>query len=357
MARSGCGRRHALSSMRQQGNRGRMVWGTARRRIAIVVTTLVAVTAISIVGWFAIQPGPDLVQGEIEATEVKVASKIPARILEIAVREGDQVYAGELLVKLSSPEIVAKLDQAEAAQRAAAAQSDKAETGAREEEIRQAHNMWLRALAAADLAESTLARVTRLHRDGVLPEQRRDEAEANWKAAREAASAAQAVYDMAVTGTRSEDRQTAAALESQAAGAVTEAQAYLDETSIHAPRDGEVAVVVAEEGELVASGYPILTIVDLSDPWVTFNLREDRLNAIRIGSRIAARIPALGDKAIELEVSFISPQGAFATWRATSAAGEFDLKSFEIRARPIGPTEGLRPGMTAVVDWDAVTAP
>lgn len=330
--------------------------GTARRRVVVVVLALVAVTAISIVGWFAIQPGPDLVQGEVEATEVKVATKIPARILEITVSEGDQVEAGELLVRLSSPEIVAKLVQAEAAQRAAAAQSDKADAGAREEEIRQAYNMWLRALAAADLAESTLARVTRLYRDGVVPEQRRDEAEASWKAARKAANAAQAVYDMAHTGARSEDRQAAAALESQAAGAVTEVQAYLDETSIRAPHDGQVAVVVAEEGELVAAGFPLVTIIDLSDVWVTFNLREDRLNAIRIGTRITSQIPALNDDAVDLEVYFISPQGNFATWRATSAAGEFDLKSFEVRARPVRPTEGLRPGMSAVVDWDAVSA-
>ena len=328
--------------------------GTVRRRVVVVVLTLVAVTAISIFGWFALQPGPDLVQGEAEATEVKVASKIPARILEITVHEGDQVYAGDLLVRLSSPEIDAKLDQAEAAQRAAAAQSDKADAGAREEEIRQAHNMWLRAAAAADLAETTYARVTRLHRDGVVPEQRRDEAEAGWIAAREAANAAQAVYDMARTGARSEDRKTAAALESQAAGAVTEVQAYLDETTIRSPLDGQVAVVVAEEGELVAAGYPIVTIVDLSDVWVTFNLREDRLTAIRIGARLTAKIPALGGEAVDLEVYFISPQGDFATWRATSAAGEFDLKSFEVRARPTRPIEGLRPGMTAVVDWDAV---
>jgi len=331
--------------------------GTDRKRIGVVVAVLVAVTALSIVGWIALQPGPDLVQGEVEATEVKVASKIPARILEITVEEGDQVYAGELLVRLSSPEVVAKMDQAEAARRAAAAQSDKADSGAREEEIRQAHNMWLRALAGAELAESTLARVNRLYRDGVVPEQRRDEAEASWKAAREAASAAQAVYDMARTGARSEDRQAAAALESQAAGAVTEVQAYLDETTIRSPLDGQVAVVVAEEGELVAAGFPIVTIVDLSDVWLTFNLREDRLTAIRIGTRITAEIPALGGEAVELEVYFISPQGAFATWRATSAAGEFDLKSFDVRARPVRPTDGLRPGMSAVVDWDAMIAP
>jgi len=292
----------------------------------------------------------------VEATEVKVASKIPARVLEIAVREGDLVHAGELLVRLSSPEIVAKLDQAEAAQRAAAAQSDKADAGAREEEIRQAHNMWLRAVAAADLAETTYARVNRLYRDGVVPEQRRDEAEASWKAASEAANAAKAVHDMAVTGARSEDRRAAAALESQAAGAVMEVQAYLAETSLRAPLDGEVAVVVAEEGELAAPGFPIVTIVDLSDIWVTFNVREDRLTAIRMGSRIAVEVPALGGEAVGLEVYFISPQGDFATWRATSAAGEFDLKTFEVRARPIRPVEGLRPGMTAVVDWDAVAA-
>jgi HlyD family secretion protein len=329
---------------------------SARRRGVIVVVVLVAVIAISIVGWFAIRPGPDLVQGEVEATEVKVASKIPARILAVAVREGDQVHESEVLVTLSSPEILAKLDQAEAAQEAAAAQSGKAEAGAREEEIRQAHTMWRRAKIAADLARTTLARVTRLHRDGVIPEQRRDEAEASWESACETAFAAEAAYEVAVTGTRSEDRRTAAALESQAAGAVSEVRAYLDETTLRAPLDGEVAVVVGEEGELVAAGYPIVTIVNLADIWVTFNVREDRLSAIRMGTRIWAKIPALGDGAIELEIYFISPQGDFATWRATSASGEFDLKTFEIRARPTRPIEGLRPGMTAVVDWDAVTA-
>lgn len=270
---------------------------------------------------------------------------------------GDTVQTGETLVTLSSPEIDAKMDQAQAAQRAAAAQSDKADAGAREEEIRQAHTMWLRAVAAADLADITFGRVNRLYRDGVVPEQRRDEAEANRKASREAANAARAVYDMASTGARSEDRRAAAALESQAAGAVTEVQAYLNETSLQAPHDGEVSVVVAEVGELVAPGYPIVTVVDLSDIWVSFNVREDRLSAVRMGTRMTATVPALGGEAVELEVYFISPQGDFATWRATSASGEFDLKTFEVRARPARPTAGLRPGMTVVVDWDAVAAP
>ncbi|MDX2438038.1 MAG: efflux RND transporter periplasmic adaptor subunit [Acidobacteriota bacterium] len=329
---------------------------SVQRRVAIVVVGLVAVTAISIIGWFAVRPGPDLVQGEVEATEIKVSSKIPARVVEISVREGDSVRFGETLVTLSSPEIDAKLDQAQAAQRAAAAQSDKADAGPREEEIRRAHTMWLRAVAAADLADTTFERVNRLYHDGVVAEQRRDEAEANSKASRQAANAARALYDMASTGARTEDRRAAAALESQAAGAVTEVRAYLDETSLRAPHDGEVSVVVAEAGELVAPGFPIVTIIDLSDIWVTFNVREDRLFAIRIGSRLTATVPALGNEAIELEVFFISPQGDFATWRATSASGEFDLKTFELRARPVQPTEGLRPGMTVVVDWDAAAA-
>ncbi len=212
--------------------------------------------------------------------------------------------------------------------------------------------MWLRAKNAADLADTTAARIQRLYRDGVVPEQRRDEAAANRQAAREAANAARAAYDMALSGARGEDRRSAAALEDQAAGAVTEVRAYLDETRLVAPIDGEVSVVVSKNGELAAAGFPILTILDLDDMWASFNLREDRLGAIRMGSRFTVRVPALGDEDVELEVSYIAAQGDFATWRATSAAGGFDLKTFEVRARPVAPVAGLRPGMSAIVNWD-----
>lgn len=321
------------------------------KRLIRTAAILAIIIVVIVFGWIAVKPTPDLVQGEFESTEIRVAGKIPARIEKIHVREGDTVRRGDLLVSLSSPEIEAKLDQAEAAHAAATAQREKADSGAREEEIRGARNLWLRAKHAADLADTTAGRVQRLYRDGVVPEQRRDEAEANRLAAMEAANAARASYDLALSGARSEDRRSAAAIESQAAGAVSEVQAYLDETRLIAPIDGEVSVVVAENGELAAAGFPILTILDLQDTWVSFNLREDRLGAIRMGRRFHARVPALGDQSVELEVSFIAAQGDFATWRATSAAGGFDLKTFEVRARPIAPVEGLRPGMSAIVDW------
>ncbi len=242
---------------------------TRRARIARTLALFVVLIVVVVFGWIAVRPTPDFVQGEIEATEIRVAGKIPARIETVHVREGDQVRRGDLLVSLSSPEIEARLEQAEAAQAAASAQRDKADIGAREEEIRQAYNLWLRATHASELADTTAGRIDRLYRDGVVPEQRRDEAVAAWKSAREAADAARAVYDMASSGARSEDRRSAEALAHQAAGAVNEVRAFLDETSLVAPIDGEVSVVVAEDGELAAAGFPILTLIDLSDVWVS----------------------------------------------------------------------------------------
>ncbi len=321
------------------------------KRLVRTAAILAVLVVVFVFGWIAVRPTPDLVQGEFEATEVSVAGKIAARIETIHVREGDTVHRGDLLVSLSSPEILAKLDQAEAAHAAATAQREKADSGARVEEVQAARNMWLRAQAAADFADTTAARVERLYRDGIIPAQQRDEAVAQRKAAQEAANAAQATYDMALNGARSEDRRSAKALENQAAGVVTEVRSYLSETRLVAPIDGEVSVVVADSGELVAAGYPVLLLLDLRDTWVSFNLREDRLGNIRMGRRFRARVPALGDEEVELEVSYIAAQGDYATWRATSAAGGFDLKTFEVRARPVGPVEGLRPGMSAIVDW------
>ncbi len=324
--------------------------------LVTVLAIVVIVVVVIVVGWIVVHPAPDLVQGEAEATEIKIATKIPARVQRIHVAEGDRVGHGDVLVTLASPETEAKLAQAEAAREAATAQRDKADTGAREEEIRQAYNVWQRAKHAAELAETTAGRVERLYADGVLPEQRRDEAVARWKSAREAAEAARAVYDMARSGTREEDRRAAEALAAQAAGAVTEVEAYLAETRLESPIEGEVSVVVAEEGELAAAGFPLMTLLDLSDIWVSFNLREDRLGALRMGSRMWARIPALADREVEVKVSYIAAQGDYATWRATSASGGFDLRTFEVRARPLAPVEGLRPGMSAIVDWDRLVA-
>lgn len=297
------------------------------------------------------RPRPETLQGEADATKVDVAAKVAGRLATIDVKEGDTVARGALIATIESPEIRAKLDQAEAAKAGAVAQRDKADRGAREEEIRAARSQWDRAKHAAELAETTFGRLERLARDGVVPKQRRDEAEAQRKTSRDAAEAARAVYDMAVAGARREDRAAAAALVTRAEGAVDEVKAFLDETKVVSPAAGEVYRRNAEPGEIVPAGFPIVTLVDLSDVWVTFQVREDRLARLKMGASVPARFPALGDEEVPLTVTFIAPQGDFATWRATSAQGGFDLKTFEVRARPAKPLPGLRPGMSAVVTW------
>ncbi len=292
----------------------------------------------------------DLVQGEVEAAQVDVSAKISGRLADVLVEIGQRVEKGQPVARLASPEIHAKLDQAAAARAAASAQSAKADHGAREEETRAAEAQWQRAEAAAVLAQTTAERLERLHRDGVVPAQRRDEAAAGSQAARAAASAARASYDMALAGARREDREAAAALVRQAQGAVSEVEAYLGETTLLAPRAGEVSARNVEPGELTAAGFPVVTLVDLSDTWVVFNLREDRLAGVRVGDRLVARIPALGCL-VELRVTTLAPLADFATWRSTSGSGGFDLKTFELRAKPTSPVDGLRPGMSAVVDW------
>ena len=314
----------------------------------LAVPVILAAGALAL-GAMARQSSPLVIQGEVDATDVSVAAKIPGRVAQLLVQEGQSVARGDLVAILESPELDAKLAQASAAARAAEAQQQKAEHGARTEEIRAAYNQWQTAMAAAELATKTFNRVDRLHADGVLPTQKRDEAEAGRKAARETAEAARAIYDMALAGARREDRRAAAALLAQANGVVSEVEAIRKETRLRSPIAGEVALRVVEDGEVVSAGFPLVKIVDLNDPWVVFHLREDLLADIRIGSRLTARIPALADRSVTLAVDYIAPMGDFAAWRATRAQGDFDLKTFEVRARPTSPVDGLRPGMSAVV--------
>jgi HlyD family secretion protein len=325
-----------------------------RERTKGLLALAAGIAVLGLLGLAALllaRPGPETLQGEADATKVDVAAKIAGRIATIEVKEGDVVAKGDPVATIESPEIRARLDQAEAAKAGAVAQAEKADSGAREEEIRAAKSQWDRARHAAELAEVTFGRLDRLARDGVVPKQRRDEGEAQWKTSRDAADAAKAIYDMAVSGARREDRATAAALVSRATGAVDEVKAYLDEATVSCPVAGEVYRRNVEPGEIVPAGFPIVTLVDLSDVWVTFQVREDRLERLRMGSTVPARFPALGSEEIPLTVSFVAPQGDFATWRATNAQGGFDLKTFEVRARPAKPVAGLRPGMSAVVTW------
>jgi HlyD family secretion protein len=293
------------------------------------------------------------VQGETDATHVDIASKVSGRVDSIYVREGDIVRRGQLLATLDGTEIRARAQQAQAARDAAKASRDRAVHGFRSEEIRSARDNYARAAAAEAIAETTFVRYDRLMKEGVIPTQKRDEAEASYRAAREATGAAKAQYDLVQAGLRPEDRAAALAELRRAEGAVAEATSYVEDNTLKSSVDGQVMVKVVEQGELVSPGLPVLTIVDLSDQWITVNVREDRLAGLKTGDTLSAVIPALGPEHHQFTVYYISPLGSFATWRATRESGGFDVRTFEVRARPPRPLEGLRPGMSALIDWPA----
>jgi len=326
-----------------------------KKGILLVVIGVTALVVFLIVSAVLInKPRPLEVQGEMDATQIKVASKIVGRIDSLAVHKGDFVKKGQLLFTFHSPEMDAKLAQAHAALQGAVAQNKKATNGAESEDIEAAYDTYLKAEAALELAQKTYDRVNNLYKDGVVPAQKRDEAEAQYKAARETANAAKAIWNKAKKGTRIEDKEAARSLVARAEGAIDEVKSYLSETCIYAPVDGEVADIIAESGELVSAGYPVVTIVKLQDCWATFNLREDLLANIKMGSEITAKFPALGDKELKLKVTYIHALGSFATWNATKTTGDFDMKTFEVHAVPIEKAEGLRPGMSVLVNWDKV---
>lgn len=319
-----------------------------KKTLSSIIVLLAIVAFIVYTFIVVMKPQPVILQGEVEAKQFNIASKIPGRIQEVAVVKGQKVKTGDFIFSIYSPEIDAKLAEANAAHLAASAQSRKAQNGAQEEDIAAAYSVYVKAEAAALFGEKTFARVENLYKEGVVPEQQRDEAETRMKAARESANGAKAVWQKAEKGAREEDKTAAAALVKRADAAIEQVQAYLNETTIHAIADGEISGINVEEGELVSTGFPVVTILNLDNIWVTLYIREDYLRHFKIGSTFIATIPGLNND-YEFRVSYISPSGSFARWNATKTSGEFDLKSFEVEARPVKKIEGLRPGMTAVV--------
>ncbi|KAF5082846.1 Barrel-sandwich domain of CusB or HlyD membrane-fusion [anaerobic digester metagenome] len=320
--------------------------------VIIGVVIIVFVALLSVIGWFAFKPAPIVIQGQVEATEVKVATKIAGRIIQKHVKLGAQVKVGDMLIELSSPEIDAKMQQVRALGDAANAQNSKAEKGARDEQIAAAHSVYQKAVAASELAQKTFERVQNLFNEGVIPAQKRDEAETQLRVSKMNEEAAKANYEMALSATRVEDKAAARALVNQAKGAINEVQSYLGETLLASPINGEISQINAEQGELVTPGFPVVHIIDLTDCWVTFHIREDMLSKFTMGSEFSAMVPALNGQTISLRVNFIKAEADFATWRATKASGAFDLKTFEVRAQPVAVVGNLRPGMSVIVDWD-----
>nr|WP_320020944.1 efflux RND transporter periplasmic adaptor subunit [uncultured Draconibacterium sp.] len=314
------------------------------------IVVLVAIVAFIVYTFIVVtKPKPVILQGEVEAQQYNIASKVPGRIQKVAVDRGQTVKKGDFIFSIDSPEINAKLANATAARTAASAQSRKAQNGAQQEDITAAYSTYVKAEAAAQFAEKTFARIRNLYDEGVVPAQKRDEVETQMKAARETANAAKAIWQKAEKGAREEDKTAAAAMVKRADAAIAEVEAYLKETTINAIANGEVSGVNVEEGELVSTGFPVVTILDLNDIWVTFYIREDYMTHFKMGSVFKAEIPGLEGQEFDFKVKYISPSADFARWNATKTSGQFDLKSFEIEARPVNKIEGLRPGMTAVV--------
>ena len=313
------------------------------------LTLLGVIALVALVGFFMLRKGPEIIQGQAEATEYRVSSKVPGRILELKVKKGEQVKAGDTLAILEAPDILAKMAQAQAAEAAAQAQNEKAIKGARSEQIQAAYEMLQKAKAGREIAEKSYNRVKRLYEQGVMSAQKMDEASAQYNAAIATEKAADAQYTMAKNGAEREEKMAAAALVERAKGAVAEVQSYVKETYLIAQADGEVSEIFPKMGELVGTGAPIMNIVELYDMWISFNVREDLLKDLTMGAEFEAIVPALDNKVIKLKVNYMKDLGTYAAWKATKTTGQFDLKTFEVRGVPMEPVENLRPGMSVII--------
>jgi Multidrug resistance efflux pump len=315
------------------------------------VVLIAIVVLVGLIGYFILTPSEIILQGEVEANEVRVSGKLPGRILQLRAKEGDFVHAGDTLVVLDSPEIYAKLAQAVGAEEGAQAISLKAKNGTRKETIAAAKDQLDMANAAASFAKKTYDRMNGLYKKGVISAQKFDEVETQYLASQSKAQAAASQYEMALNGAQKEDKMAALAQVARAKGAVSEASSYLKETKLIAPISGEISDIYPKVGELVGTGSPLMSIVDLSDIWITFNVRENLLSKINMGDIIDAKVPALGNKEIKIRVNYIKVLGSYATWKATKITDEYDTRTFEVKAVPVNPEKNFRPGMSVIINW------
>lgn len=306
------------------------------------------IIAVAIYGFFFLNQEDNTLQGEAEVTEVRISSKVPGRIEKFFVEEGDSVRRGDTLAILSAPDVYAKLSQATAAEQGAAAQSNKAQKGARVEQINSAYEMWQKAKVGVDIAQKSFTRVQNLYNKGVTTAQKRDEAEANYNAAVATEKAAKSQYDMAKNGAEREDKEAALAMLNRAKGAVAEVDSYITETYLISPVDGRVSERFPNVGELVGTGAPIMNVTDLSKKWGTFNVREDRLEDFKIGQTLTAFVPAI-NKEVKLKVYYMKDLGSYAAWKATKTTGGYDRKTFEIRGHFVENQPDILPGMSLII--------
>ena len=314
-----------------------------RMLIFTIITILVILAALAIFGFLCIKQGPDTVQGQADATELRISGKLPGRVAEIFVEEGQHVKQGDTLVRIHSTLVDARLDQAEAMENAASATNRKVDAGTRSQIIAGAHDIWRQAQAATGIAKKTYQRMQNLYEKGVVSEQKRDEAKAAFDAASAGEAAAKSQYELAKSGAQKEDKQAAEAMVNVAKGSVKEVNALLEDQYLTAPCDGEITVIYPHVSELVATGAPIMSL-QKDDHWVVFNVRETLLKDIKMGSVLKVKIPAL-DKEAEVKVFYIRDLGTYANWQATKSTGDYDARTFQVKARPEKKIEDLRPGL------------
>ncbi len=323
-----------------------------RSLVVGLIALIVIIVVLALIGLFLLKPEPQIIQGQAEATQVRVSGKLPGRVVEFMVEEGQRVKAGDTLVHIHSSLVEAKLSQAEAMESVAQAQNKKVDSGTRIEMLNSAYDMWQQAQAGLTIAKKTYDRMESLYKKGVVSAQKRDEAEASYKAMMATESAARSQYEMAKAGAQAEDKAAAAAMVAAAKGSVAEVESILDDSYLTAPTDGEISDIFPNVGELVSLGAPIMNVLKLDDMWVSFNVREDLLEDLTMGAEVRAVIPALDNKEVTLKVFYIRDMGSYAVWRATKVTGQYDAKTFEVKARPVEPVDNLRPGMSVLLKRD-----
>ena len=317
--------------------------------LIIVVAVVAATTGLSI--WYLVRGQPLLVQGEVDATRYDMAARVDGRVSDIPVDRGQDVAAGAVLVKIDNPETLAEKDQAMAAEVVAKAQLAHINAGTRAEEIAARKAAMDRAGASVVLAQKTYDRVSQLTEHGHASVAQLDQATDALHESQRSADQAKSAYDEAVNGYTKEEREIAEATLKKAAADITAVESIVDQMVVFAPVASQVYQRNVETGEYVSPGVPLITLMDLNDMWVHFDLREDLLKTLKVGDRFNVRIPALEDREITVEVRLIATKGEYASWRATRATGDFDLRTFSIRAYPVDKVPGLRPGMSAYLDW------
>ena len=321
------------------------------RTLLLTMAIVVAVVAvIAIIGFVFMNKPDDIIEGQVEGTTVRISGKLPGRVVEFFVEEGDTVHAGDTLVHIHSSLVDAQLTQAEAMEEVAKAQNRKVDAGTRSQIIKAAYDLLQQANAAVTITEKTYRRMENLYKEGVMSEQKCDEAKAAYDAAVAAQGAAESQYSLAKAGAQKEDKESTAALVSAAGGGVAQVQAVLEDSYLTAPFDGTIDQVYPQEGELVALGTPIMSLLRKDKRWITFNVREELLNDLTMGKKIKVMVPALNKKEIEAEIYYIRDMGSYATWHSTKASGSWDSRTFEIKARPTEDVAGLRPGMSIVYE-------